>query len=110
MGRALSIVALVGLLMATGVAGADITRETRLPIQATPPTTDGVDGERVTVRPGDHLWKISERHLGVHAPEQRVAPYWLEVIEVNEPHLRSGNPDLIYPGEVVRLPAVTEQP
>jgi hypothetical protein len=33
-----------------------------------------------------------------------IAPYWLRVVEINLPRLRSGNPNLVYPGEVVELP------
>lgn len=64
----------------------------------------------VVVRPGDHLWALSERRLtealGRPAADHEVAPYWLEVIEANRDRIRSGDPDLIYPGEVVVLPAV----
>jgi nucleoid-associated protein YgaU len=55
------------------------------------------------VAKGDHLWKISARHLDTDANHE-IAPYWRQLIEVNTPHLRSGDPDLIYPGEVVELP------
>ena len=33
-----------------------------------------------------------------------VAPYWLRVVELNRHRLRSGNANLVYPGEVVELP------
>lgn len=110
MARPLLIVVLVGLLLATGVAAADPAHETRLPMAPiataeTVPTPDEV----VVVR-GDHLWKISERHLESAAKGMHVAPYWLEVIDLNQPSLRSGDPDLIYPGEVIVLPEITEQP
>jgi len=110
MSRVLAIVALVGLLMATGVAGAETNTRVRHPITMESGSTDtpSSDGS-VVVERGDHLWKISARHLGPEATEGEVAPYWREVITVNTPHLRSGDPDLIYPGEVVRLPATREQ-
>ena len=64
----------------------------------------------VTVARGDHLWLISERHLaaawGRPAADHEIAPYWLKVIEANRSQLRSGNPDLIYPGEVILLPTI----
>lgn len=109
MGRPLLIVAFVALLMATGVAGATPSRETRLPMDSPAPVEASVPEQVVVVR-GDHLWKISERHLDATAPGSRVSPYWLEVIEVNRPNLRSGDPDLIFPGEVIVLPEVSEQP
>lgn len=62
----------------------------------------------VTVEDGDHLWKISQAHLdqvlGEPATAVEVDPYWRSVVETNRERLRSGDPDLIYPGEVVVLP------
>ena len=106
MGRALVIVSLVGVFMASGVAGAAPAHEIRLPV-----TTQGARGvSTVTVVEGDHLWKISERHLRAESPETAVAPYWRTVIEVNTPNLRSGDPDLIYPGELIEMPPISERP
>jgi nucleoid-associated protein YgaU len=69
--------------------------------------------ETVTVERGDHLWKISARHLGDFyqrlPSNHEVSPYWRETIEANRNRLRSGDPDLIYPGEQVALPPI-EQP
>jgi nucleoid-associated protein YgaU len=65
--------------------------------------------DQVTVMSGDHLWKISRAHLedqlGRDVTDDEVTPYWREVIGANRDHLRSGDPDLIYPGETVYLPA-----
>jgi nucleoid-associated protein YgaU len=62
----------------------------------------------VVVEPGDHLWKISATHLdqalGRPARPEDIDPYWRAVIDVNREHLVSGDPDLIYPGEVIQLP------
>jgi hypothetical protein len=61
------------------------------------------------VRPGDHLWKIAGEHLQIvleRAPTQdEHARYWLEVIDAARSVIRSGDPDLIYPGEEIPLPA-----
>lgn len=61
----------------------------------------------VVVTEGDHLWALAERRvsevLGRPAADHEIAPYWREVISSN-PELRSGNPDVIYPGEVIVLP------
>jgi hypothetical protein len=84
-----------------------------------PPDPDAsVDGSRshsVAVRWGDHLWSLSERHLvqvlgRSDLGEHEIARYWVQVIEANRDTIRSGNPDLIYPGEVIELPAVTVNP
>lgn len=62
----------------------------------------------VVVEPGDHLWKLSQTHLdlalGRPARPEEVDPYWRAVIDANRNQLVSGDPDLIYPGEVIRLP------
>lgn len=75
------------------------------------PVTMGQAGQpsgSVVVASGDHLWKISQTHLdqvlGRTAEPGEVAPYWRSVIEMNQEHLRSGDPDLIFPGEVISLP------
>lgn len=64
----------------------------------------------VTVVQGDHLWKISKRHLEEHLAHEpgngEIAPYWRTVIDENRERLRSGDPDLIYPGELIRLPGL----
>ncbi|MGI9647152.1 MAG: LysM peptidoglycan-binding domain-containing protein [Acidimicrobiia bacterium] len=63
----------------------------------------------VTVVRGDNLWRLSEQHLQ-HVwgrddlGDHEVAGYWVQVIDANRARLRSGNPDLIYPGEVIVLP------
>lgn len=65
----------------------------------------------VRVSRGDHLWSISEQHLGrvlgrADLGEHEIARYWVQVIEANRATIRSGNPDLIYPGELIELPPV----
>jgi hypothetical protein len=59
---------------------------------------------RYTVRPGDNLWSISRAALGGTAGDAEVAPYWHALIAANRSGLRSGDPNLIYPGEVLGLP------
>ena len=49
-----------------------------------------------TVKKGDTLWKISERTLGSGARHK-------EIFEANRPMLK--DPDKIYPGQVLRIPA-----
>jgi hypothetical protein len=76
-----------------------------------PATLDGSIEHRVTARRGDHLWRLSERHLqqvlGRPSPgEHAIARYWVRVVEANRGTIRSGDPNLIYPGEFVTLPRV----
>jgi hypothetical protein len=79
------------------------------------PPLDGSISHQVTVRRNDHLWSLSERHLQqvLGRPplgEHEITRYWLQVIETNRGTIRSGNPDLIYPGEVITLPIVVFDP
>jgi len=72
---------------------------------------DGSVNHQVTVRRGDHLWSLSESHLErvlgrTDLSEHEIARHWVRVIAANETTIRSGDPDLIYPGEVVVLPAI----
>jgi nucleoid-associated protein YgaU len=69
------------------------------------------------VVPGDNLWTIARDHLakvrGHRAAElsdREIAAYWLKVIKANRDRLRSGDPDLIYPGEQTVLPPVAAAP
>ena len=60
---------------------------------------------------GDNLWTISAKHLQAAAPDREVdaaaiSIYWRKVIELNTPNLTSGDPNLIYPGEQIVLPAI----
>jgi nucleoid-associated protein YgaU len=64
------------------------------------------------VQPGDHLWAIAEQVLMLRTgrgviPDHDIAPYWRRLIEANRSSLRSGDPDLIYPGELLTIPDVT---
>jgi nucleoid-associated protein YgaU len=69
------------------------------------------------VVPGDNLWTIARDHLaeirGRRAAElsdREIAAYWLKVIKANRARLKSGDPDLIYPGERIGLPPVAAAP
>lgn len=80
----------------------------------TPPLPAPLDGSvvhQVKVRRGDHLWGLSEQHLQrvlirASLGEHEIAGYWVQVIAANRDAIRSGDPDLIYPGEVITLPVV----
>jgi hypothetical protein len=66
---------------------------------------------RVVVVPGDNLWLIARaslaRALGGRPNDTDVARYWHAVIAQNRSTLRSGDPSLIFPGEIVTLPPVS---
>jgi nucleoid-associated protein YgaU len=71
------------------------------------PTEGNTGRAQVVVRAGDNLWRIARTTLQASAEkptESEIARYWHEVIAANRSTLRSGNPSLIYPGEIVTLP------
>jgi len=87
--------------------------ETRVPPlptfpHETKPGTTVAEPVLVTVQTGDHLWAMSRRHLTDvlerHPTNDEIAPYWRQVITHNQHNLISGNPDLIYAGEVIEMP------
>lgn len=88
---------------------ASVDEPKHLPATAPARTTGTVH----RVQPGEHLWGIARAHLaaagGRPAVDLRpadVAPYWRRLIDANTGRLRSGDPDLIHPGEELVLPDV----
>ena len=73
------------------------------------PTTPLATSHQVVA--GDHLWGIAAQHLSLLSPDSSpsnaaIARYWRQVITANAATLRSGDPNLIHPGEWVSLPPV----
>jgi nucleoid-associated protein YgaU len=61
------------------------------------------------VRRGDNLWSIARAEIvrttgDAHPRDAVIAEYWQRVIALNRATLRSGNPSLIFPGEIIALP------
>lgn len=80
------------------------------PVPEVPPSVPSPDGTH-TVRPGEHLWSIAAATVAARTGRSAdalspadIAPFWKRLVERNRGHLRSGNPDLVYPGEVLELP------
>jgi nucleoid-associated protein YgaU len=79
---------------------------------ATAPAVSAIGGGATsyTVVAGDHLWAIAGRRLtemsGRHPDQSDLARYWVRVVDANRSRIRSGDPDLIFPGEVIELPEV----
>ncbi|MEZ5230240.1 MAG: LysM peptidoglycan-binding domain-containing protein [Acidimicrobiales bacterium] len=56
---------------------------------------------------GDHLWAIAAQRLtsSDQSPTNtEISGYWRRLIAANASTIRSGDPNLIYPGEVLTLP------
>lgn len=90
------------------------TTTTTLPVRrpdriVAPPTRETTH----RVRPGEHLWGIASVHLATASgrPSLRagdIAPYWRRLVDANTGRIRSGDPDLIHPGEELVLPDIEE--
>jgi nucleoid-associated protein YgaU len=84
------------------------------PPSTPPPTTAPAAVPRIhRVAPGESLWSIARAHLArgtgrdqAQLGNREVAVYWVRLVAANRARLRSGNPDLIFPGEYVRLPLI----
>ena len=55
------------------------------------------------VRPGDSLWRIAERRLGPDATATATAREVTRLWELNRHRIGTGNPDLIFPGQTLRM-------
>lgn len=77
-----------------------------------PSARDTRHQETVEVQSGDSLWLISSQHLrmclGRPPTADELRAHWQATIETNLPTLRSGNPNLIHPGEIITLPPTPE--
>jgi hypothetical protein len=73
-------------------------------------------GPRVRIaRPGDSLWSLSEAALtaawGRHPSDGELGPYWAAVVDANRARLPfPRDPDLIFPGLAVVVPATPSPP
>lgn len=80
------------------------------PDKDTPPALVSAGPTEVVVRPGDHMWSMAEQKLalvrGRAVSDSEIALYWLKVVGTNLSRIRSGDPDLAFPGEVLVLPPV----
>jgi len=59
------------------------------------------------VRPGDHFWSIAESELGARlgraVTDTEIDPFWRALVAANRNV--TTDPDLLFPGQVVRVPA-----
>ncbi len=90
---------------------------TSLPPRTEPVAPSSETSMTYVVQPGDNLWRIAHRQLGqataTGSPQGdigvlKVRAYWASLVEINRHRLRSGDPDLIYPGEELLLPGQRE--
>ncbi len=76
-----------------------------------PATVLPVPARRIVVQPGDNLWLIARASLtqaSTRPPtETEVLRQWRSLIDANRSTLRSGDPSLIFPGEIVTVPPAT---
>jgi hypothetical protein len=80
-----------------------------------PPPAASTDVSFVVVTPGDDLWSLSADALGRATGrasdtlrDDEIGRYWIAVCDANRSSLRSGDVNVVYPGEVVVLPPTRE--
>ncbi len=84
------------------------------PTTPTPPVAVVPPNVVVTVAPGDNLWELAAQHLAIATSRARgevgdaeVARYWVAVCERNRATLASGDPNLVFPGELIAFPPIS---
>lgn len=92
----------------TDVDGKQVVRPDETPTETQTDTSSS--STSYTVVSGDNFWKIAKEQvrnsLGREPSNAEVANYWVSLIDANRSTIRSGDPDLIFPGEVFTLPPV----
>ena len=53
---------------------------------------------------GESLWRIAEQRLGKGASDAKIAALVDELWRMNAGKIGTGDPDLIYPGQQLRMP------
>jgi hypothetical protein len=91
-------------------AGAPIPIGGTLPAGETP-VDSRFAADEFEIPPGGHFWSASEDRLaealGRPPTDAETAPYWRETVEENRDVLVDpGNPNLLYPGQLIVRPAV----
>ena len=107
------------------ISGVKLQDQTRLaagnPAHPAEPSGGGVGlalsspirpGEEYRILNGDHLWSIADRSLSQSMPHpptpQQTASYWMDLIDTNREAIRSQDPNLVYPDEIILLPEIRE--
>jgi hypothetical protein len=78
-----------------------------------PPPRSAADDAEWVVRPGEHFWSIAAAHLsaawGTKPELRQVGRYWRALVAANRDRLADpANPDLLFPGQRLRLPPVPD--
>ncbi|MBA4027037.1 MAG: hypothetical protein C0473_02230 [Cyanobacteria bacterium DS3.002] len=67
-----------------------------------PPLKDSPDNKIYDVKKGDNLWNIARRELGSTSSNDQIQKFVKQVADLNQVK----NPDLILPGQKIRLPII----
>lgn len=79
-----------------------------LPDRTGTPTPRTQAGGVVRVRPGDTLWSLAQRALATDAGDAAIDRAWRRLAAANAD--RVADPDLIFPGTVLRVPHLDSSP
>lgn len=79
-----------------------------VPEDAPAPAAEPASAATWTVASGESFWSIAESVVadatGRAPSDPEIAAYWRGLIEANRDRITSGDPDLVYPGQVFVLP------
>ena len=81
-------------------------------VYPTPPPAAAATATTYIVRPGDNFWRLAQRRITTDATSADVGTvrsYWVRLVDANRSRIRSGDPNLIYPGEVLEHPAIGDR-
>ncbi len=95
---------------------ADSPTEAQVPSAPETPTqsTASTEAGPHIVSVGENLWSIAKAQLTKNTDttptNAEIGPYWARLVEQNRGSLSSGNANLIYPGEMIQIPAILGAP
>lgn len=92
----------------TGTVGGSRVTLAGLPMPERLATSPGPASGTVLVRPGDSLWRITERLLPAGSPVPVVDRGWRRIARANAAQVP--DPDVILPGTRLRVPPLTTHP
>ena len=102
----ISVRVIVGVALSVALAAAVLAL---FPTVAEAQSTSSSRGSSlVVVRPGDSLWSISSERLGPNASPQQIANGVEQIYTLNQNRI-GGDPNLIFAGQKLLLPAVDER-
>ena len=78
------------------------------PVRSSPRAPAPTSCDPATICGGSRVAEVARSTGEAQPADTRIVPYWRRVIATNRATLRSGDPSLIFPGELVTLPTLPD--